>query len=248
MTYSSLAIVLGMYDVREYDRMYTLYTADFGKEEALAKGIRKIKSKLASQLQPFSLVDCMFARGKRGERLIQATTIERFPIPGVELPQIAVAAWCAELVDQLTQPGVKDQRVFDLVSSVFRQIARREPFERAVFALQLFEILGFGVVLDRCVRCRNERMNELRYGVDPGEGGIVCFSCYPEAHTSISGGALGALYALLQRPSGTMLTNVQEEEQDVIRSFARRYVDEHVEWPLGSDAFVAFARRTVLAQ
>ncbi len=247
MTYSSPSIILGMYDVREYDRMYTVYTEEFGKEEALAKGIRRIKSKLCAQLQPFSLVDCMFARGKRGERLIQATTLERFPL--VDLSQIAVASWCAELVDQLTQPGVKDSRVFDLTQSAFRQIAMREPFERAVFALQLFEALGFGAVLDRCVRCREDRAEGLQYGVDPGEGGIVCFSCYRDLPYTLNSAALQQLFEAVQNPQAAVLTSIKETaDQDTIRAFARQYVDEHLEWPLAADKFVSFARRVALAK
>lgn len=248
MTYSSHAIILGMYDVHEYDRMYTVYTRDFGKEEARATGIRKIKSKLSSQLQPFNLVDCMFARGKRGERLIQATTLERFPSLGGDLSQIAVASWCAELVDQLTEPGVKDVRIFDLTLSALRQITLRAPFERAVFALQLFEILGFGAVLDRCVRCREERGQSFQYGVDPSEGGIVCFSCATEAPFVISGHAVEALAKAVDDTKTALLHTVTESEQNTIRAFARQYIDEHLPWPLGSDKFVSFARKLALAK
>lgn len=60
------AIILGRTDYGEADRILTLLTPDHGKLSLMAKGVRRIKSKLAGGIELFSVSDITFIRG-RGE-------------------------------------------------------------------------------------------------------------------------------------------------------------------------------------
>lgn len=60
------AIILSRTDYGEADRIITVVTPDFGKLSLLARGVRRIKSKLAGGIELFSISTITFARG-RGE-------------------------------------------------------------------------------------------------------------------------------------------------------------------------------------
>ena len=60
------AIVLGRIDYGEADRIITLITPNYGKLRLMAKGVRKVKSKLAGGIELFSVTNITFIPG-RGE-------------------------------------------------------------------------------------------------------------------------------------------------------------------------------------
>ena len=55
MLYKTKAIVLGGFDIKEADRIVTFYSEQRGKIKAIAKGVRKTRSKFGSSLEPFTL-------------------------------------------------------------------------------------------------------------------------------------------------------------------------------------------------
>ena len=55
-TYQTKAIVLKREDIFEADRVYNLYTEEFGKVRAIAGSVRKINAKLSGHLEPFNIV------------------------------------------------------------------------------------------------------------------------------------------------------------------------------------------------
>jgi len=92
MTRLVKGIILRKQDYRESDRLFVIYTDELGKIEAVAKGVRKIKSKMAGHLELFSIVNLMVAPGKnyyqiagaeRGEIVVHGSEIlQGKPCPG----------------------------------------------------------------------------------------------------------------------------------------------------------------------
>ena len=64
-TYNTTAIITNNEPYREHDSKITAYTIDRGKLELIARGTKKIKSKLAGHLEPASLVNLMVVHGKQ---------------------------------------------------------------------------------------------------------------------------------------------------------------------------------------
>jgi len=76
MTYNTRAIIIKYQKYKEFDRIYTVYTEDFGKLSLLGRGSNKIKSKLAGHLEPGILSYLMIAQGRQFDVLAQARTLE----------------------------------------------------------------------------------------------------------------------------------------------------------------------------
>lgn len=173
MTYSAHGIILRRRDYGEHERLSTIYTREYGKIEAAAQGIRKIKSKLAGHTEPLTLGEFMFAHGRRTERLIQARTLQYFPSLRSDLSAQTSAFFLAEAVDLLTRAGERDLRIFDLL---LQGLAAMDSGGRDISGsvIKLLHISGFGLALDTCIFCKRDAS---MVGVDFVQGGVVCEAC-----------------------------------------------------------------------
>ncbi|MSW98555.1 MAG: DNA repair protein RecO, partial [Actinobacteria bacterium] len=77
-TYRDQAIVLRTQKLGEADRIITLFTKEHGRLRAVAKGVRRTKSRWGARLEPASLVDLQLYQGKNLDTVTQAEGIENF--------------------------------------------------------------------------------------------------------------------------------------------------------------------------
>ena len=77
--YKTQAIVLRQRKLGEADKIVTLYSSHGGKIDAVAKGIRRTKSRMAGHLEPLTLGSYLLAEGRDLDILTQAETIDAFP-------------------------------------------------------------------------------------------------------------------------------------------------------------------------
>lgn len=141
------AFILRRYNIRDTDRIYTLYTERLGKVEAIATGVRKIKSKLAPHLEPFGIVRVTLVRGRLGWRLVNAErTTSYFDLCG-QVDAFATLVTGLECVDVFTKVEMTEPRIFQLLTSLFNE-TRRLSLESATLTLEpflyaLFDALGY---------------------------------------------------------------------------------------------------------
>lgn len=77
-TFRSEAVVLRHNNWGEADRILVLFTREGGKLRAIAKGVRKIRSRKAGHLEPFTRVTLFFARGRDMPMITQAETVDAY--------------------------------------------------------------------------------------------------------------------------------------------------------------------------
>src|SRR3990167_3428207 len=126
MTHTTTAITLYYRIYREHDRIYTMYSRDFGKLNLLARGSNKIVSKLAGHIEPCVLSSLMIAQGSGWDILAQARTIKSFKMIRLDQRRFLLVSLCVECLDQLTRAEERDQEVFDLLLIVLNRIERME--------------------------------------------------------------------------------------------------------------------------
>jgi DNA repair protein RecO (recombination protein O) len=177
------AIVLSKKDFRESDQLTTLYTEDRGKIELLSRGIKKIVSKQAAFLMPFSLVEIEIAQGQEIDHLIRTQPIRLFKNIRMNLKKSLMADYVVKLVDQLTVSNERDERIFNLLVSWLEFIEQIEVVRDSLvisFISKLLHYLGFEPVLDRCL-IHDEKMSEILFKhqvyFSPSAGGIICENC-----------------------------------------------------------------------
>jgi DNA repair protein RecO len=122
MTHNTKAVIIKYQRYKEFDRLYTVYTQNFGKLLLIARGSNKIKSKLAGHLEPCVLSNLMIADGKGFKVLAQARAVEAFARIRQNPQKFKIAAVMLESLDKLMETNQTELKVFDLLVRGLRKV------------------------------------------------------------------------------------------------------------------------------
>ena len=139
------AIVLKSVDAGEVDRLLTIYSKELGKVRILAKGVKKIESKLRYSIEPFSYVQLILIEGRSFYILKDAVLIDQFLGVKRDLKKLVVAQKIREIIDQAIVGQEKDEDVWDLILRTFKKI-NQELIELSIvkeFFKNLIVFLGY---------------------------------------------------------------------------------------------------------
>ncbi|MDH7601157.1 MAG: DNA repair protein RecO [Armatimonadota bacterium] len=177
-TYVNPGIVIRRIDLGEKDRILTIYTKDYGKLSAVAKGCRRPGSKLAGPSEPFVYSKMMFACGRDLDILTQADVRESFPNIRSCITTTAHAIYLLELIDKFSEDRQPNAELFDiLLSGLYMLEGGTDPELTArYFELQLLRTLGYEPHFEACLRCGNLPRSGLVV-FSPSLGGVQCQLC-----------------------------------------------------------------------
>jgi DNA repair protein RecO (recombination protein O) len=204
--YKSKGIVLRSIRYGEADRILDLYTQDAGLVSAIAKGIRRTRSRFGARLEPFSCVDFVAYHGRTLHTVTQAEVLRSFRGIREELARFEAAAGMVGSVRALSGGDEADRRVFNLLYNGLVTLEERdegfEPIE-AAFGLKLSILAGYAPQLDACLSCSvnlDEAAEPLYFA--PNLGGLLCSACRSATGDSfpLPPGALIRLKVLIEHP------------------------------------------------
>src|SRR3989304_6308774 len=115
--YKTEAIVLKRISVGEADSIFTLYTPNLGKIKAVARGVRKPKSKLGGHLEPLTQSALVLAKGQNLDIITQSQTIESFLPLRNDLHRTSCGLYAAELMDSFCAEQVENPAIYKLLHS-----------------------------------------------------------------------------------------------------------------------------------
>ena len=173
------AIVLRHADWGEADRLVTLYTREQGKLRTVAKGARKVTSRKAGHLEPFTHVKLQLARGRNLFIITQADTVDAF-IPLRETLEMAgTASYVVELLDRFVyEDEGPNPTLFRLLAETLKRLSDGEDPWLAVryYEMRLLDFLGFRPQLFECANCGREIKAEDQF-FSFSLGGVICPRC-----------------------------------------------------------------------
>jgi len=180
--YKTQAIVLRQRRLGEADKIVTLYTSHGGKVDAVAKGVRRTKSRLAGHLEPLTHGSYLLAEGRDLDIVTQAETVEVFHRLRGDLERLSRGLYCAELVDRLTPERSEGNPVFRLLLATLGHLDAAEAYDLAVrrFELHLLTELGYAPSLAECAAC-GKKLEAVTNFWSADAGGVVCSECADEA-------------------------------------------------------------------
>ena len=172
------AVVLRHSDWGEADRLIWLFTKESGKLRAIAKGVRKPRSRKAGHLEPFTHVRLLLAAGRDMHIITQAEAQEPFLALREDLIRVGYAAYVIELLDRFTYEEGENAPLFDLLVNT---LIRLDSEEEAAFAVRYYEVrlldlAGFRPHLFQCVNCGKDIQPEDQF-FSPELGGLLCPAC-----------------------------------------------------------------------
>jgi DNA repair protein RecO (recombination protein O) len=178
-SFRASAVVLRHSDWGEADRLLTLYTREKGKLRAIAKGARKVTSRKAGHIEPFTHVTLQLAKGRDIFIVTQAETINLFPGLREDLVKTGYAAYIVELLDRFTyEEGSSNLALFRLLVESIERVEKEADAWLAVryYEMRLLDHLGFRPQLFECANCENEILAEEQY-FSFSAGGVICPRC-----------------------------------------------------------------------
>jgi len=197
--YRDEGVVLRTQKLGEADRIVTVLTRRHGKVRAVAKGVRRTKSKFGARLEPFSHVDLQLYTGRSLDIVSQAESIRSYgpPIVGDYAAYTAGTA-VLETADRLTAEEKEPSlRLFLLVIGALRSLAEKThpaPLVLDAYLLRAMSVAGWEPALSECARCGEDGPH--RHFSVPA-GGTVCPTCRPTGSAMPNPVTLQLLDALL---------------------------------------------------
>ncbi|MDD4994973.1 MAG: DNA repair protein RecO [Patescibacteria group bacterium] len=248
-TFRTESIVIKKEPWREYDRLYTLYTREAGKIQAVARGSRRFQSRMAAHLEPFIITDVMIARGRQIDKLAGSERIHNFTATHARLEGIALMTYCFEVLDKLISAGQPDERIFNLTRELMEiveqnHLLRERSFMVArIFSLKLLGFLGYEPELSRCLDCRKEAEGE-GYFFNAARGGVVCPVCSERlggrilGQIAISGEAINTLREFTcQGFTATLESYIMPQTARVLDLAIDEFLKYHLDRELKSEAY-----------
>ena len=205
-TYRTEAVVLRSFRLGEADRVLHLYTLDRGRVGAVAKGIRKTKSRFGARLEPLSHVDVMLHQGS-GE-LQTVTGVEVLATHRTSREdqyRLAVGLVGSEAMLRLFTEQERNPRAFQALARFLELLDESPPrlSRPAVdplvlaFQLKLLWLSGYLPHLTSCADCGSAEAGLVGYS--PRAGGAVCRDC-ADGTLALSANGIAGVEALLARP------------------------------------------------
>jgi DNA repair protein RecO (recombination protein O) len=178
-SFKTEAIVLRSIRYGEADRVLHLYTPDRGRLGAVAKGVRRVKSRLGGRLEPLSRVRLVLHQG-RGDlcTISQAETVEVHRMLRDRRGSLERATQACEAVLRLLDSTEPNRPAYNLLCNELTLLdASAEAASRSqalAFRLKLLLAAGFAPELASCASCGEA---EQLGAFSPRAGGIVCAGC-----------------------------------------------------------------------
>lgn len=247
--YRDEGVVLRTQQLGEADRIITLLTRRTGQVRAVAKGVRRTKSRFGARLEPFTHADTQLHTGRSLDVITQAEVVAAYGSRlAADYARYTAGEAILETAGRLTaeekQPAL---RQFLLVVGGLRTLAREEHDPGLVldaFLLRSLAVAGYAPALESCVHC-GEPGPHRAFAV--AAGGLVCSRCRPHGAASPAADTVALMVALLRgdwgradasearhrrEASGLVAAYLQWHLEYGIRSLrlVERRVDERVEW------------------
>ena len=204
--YKTEAVVLRSLRLGEADRVLHLYTLERGRIGAVAKGIRKTKSRFGGRLEPLSHVELMLHQGSGELQTVTSVELVRsHRLAREDSYRLGVGLVGAEAMLRLFTEQERNPRAFealtrflDLLDELVPASARPAVDPLALsFQLKLLWLSGYLPHLTSCADCGTDTDPLVAYS--PRAGGAVCRSCADGA-LALSPAGIAGIEHLLATP------------------------------------------------
>jgi len=224
------AIVLRTYKLGEADRIVVLLTRGRGKVRAVAKGVRKTRSKFGARLEPTSHIAVQLYEGRELDIVTQADSLDHFRTIRDDLDRITRASAMLETADQLAQEGQVNPRLFQMLLGALRTLAGSDS-EVVVpaFFWKVLALEGYRPEVDVCVSCGGDGP---LVAFDLESGGTLCRDC--RRGGAVSPEAVELLRQILGGRLNEALATPDSSITHEVDHLATRAVEYHLERRLRS--------------
>jgi DNA repair protein RecO (recombination protein O) len=193
------ALVLRVVEWSETSSIVTLFTREFGKVGAVAKGARRPKGPFESALDLLALCRIVFLHKSSDalDLLTEAKLLRRFRPPGHDLASLYAGYYVAELLLELTDEDDPHPELFDAADQTLLGLSSGGRVARLIlrFEMTALRVLGHLPSLSQCADCSEPVVDAARMAFGLLDGGVLCGNCRVGKRqvVSVSRGVIEAL-------------------------------------------------------
>lgn len=193
------AVVLRSRNLGDTSKLVTLFTEEYGKMKAVAKGARKPKNPFAGALELTNEIQAVcYVRPERDlQTLSDCDLVRSFPALRRDLSRLALASAAGELVERLTVDLEPNPRLFACLAGILGGLQEVGPGQTEplfwYFQLRLAAALGYRPELRLCATCGGELTAGAGAWFSPAAGGAQCERCGPQSGQRVAPASLRLL-------------------------------------------------------
>lgn len=235
--YKDEGVILKTIKLGEADRIVTIFTRSNGKVRAVAKGVRKTKSRFGARLEPFTQAQLMIYKGRNLDTITSVDIVRSFDEVRTDYVRLTSAAALVDLVEKMTEERAQSLSTYSLLLSGLQALGAG-PGGSVVpgFLIKLLSISGYHPQLSVCAGCGSAAGLS---GFSASFGGAVCDDCWRKDRDAERLGTerIATLNRLLAEDLGADAGEFAGE----LTQLLRRYTEYHLERPLKSLHLLATA-------
>jgi len=232
--YHTEAIVLSRFELGEADRVLTLLTPHDGKLKAIAKGVRRPRSRLGGSVEPFAELQLVLARARTFDVITSASVAHAWLKLRDRLESTATAWYLAELAERAVEERAFAYPVYALLKRAYQLLDDGMTPGRVArwYEFGLADALGMRPEVERCVECDRVLEQDEKFRWVPVLGGTMCSNHVPPPteQSELSLDALKLLRAYrrldIEALAGLRLpAPVEAEVETALRRFIRTVLE-----------------------
>ena len=234
--YQTEAIIIKGVKLGEADRILTLYTPHLGKIQAVAKGVRRPRSKMAGHLELLTYSQVWLARGRNLDTVTGCQTINSFLQLKSDLWLTSCALYTTELVNQFAAEHIENYPLFQLLLKTLEPLCKDKDKELVLryFEINLLNQVGYRPQLKHCVAC-NKALQPATNSFCSAAGGMLCPNCTQHEFLTypLSVNALKVLRLLQDSDYATssrlkLNSSISKELEGVMHDYLRYLLEREV--------------------
>jgi DNA repair protein RecO (recombination protein O) len=228
--YRDAGIVLRTHRLGEADRIVTLLARDHGKVRAVAKGIRKTKSRFGGRLEPPAHVDVLLYAGRELDVVTQVETVNAFGGVRDDFDRLTRAIAMLEAVDQVTLEREPNPALYRMLVGALDALTSRDaPLVVPAFFFKLLALEGYRPQVESCTAC-GDSTDLVAWAIE--SGGLRC-----QAHrqgSAVSAEAVTLVQRILGGQLGAALAEPPSAATAEVDRLSVRVLEHHLERRLRS--------------
>ena len=226
--YNTQAFVLKNIKYKDSDKIFTLFSKDLGKISAVARGVRKISSKRAGNLDTLNLVSvCIRENSNSFSDIEEVKTLESYKDLKKDLKNSLEAYYIIELVHKSVEEGEGNEDLFKLLKKSLDMMQKNSDCSFVVnyFEMHLMNLLGYKMTLDKCSVCSKKLSKSWeKYSFNVENGSFECENCSKYGIGLSKDAALGMFY-LYKAKIPSDLKNFASEIDKIMKIYIGRKLE-----------------------
>lgn len=180
--YLTSAINLKSYNLSEADKIVVMYSKEKGLMRGVAKGSKKLKSKLGGRMDMLVANKLMLFKGKNLDTICQAEALNTFNNLRTDMDKMLYSMYMSEIVSMFgAEEDPNSEEIYDIFYSALSKTANASGIVEILlavmrFQLKMMRVCGYELQLTHCLHCGCD-ISEKDTILSPEKGGVRCLNC-----------------------------------------------------------------------